>query len=111
MIMLIFYSTRCSLPPSFLLPSTTLKVCFFLIYVFSFNYDYLQIDYIYDWAKLQQRPRRVDDSRHHTNRHVTTANALGDGSEQISGREEWSEWMNEGLETRLRLESLVRFFL
>jgi hypothetical protein len=30
-----------------------------------------------------------DDSRHHTNCHITTANALGDGSEWISGREQW----------------------
>ena len=65
MIMLIFYSTRCSLP-SFLLPSTPFSRYVFFNNLFNFTYDYLQIDYTYDWAKLQQRQRRerwMGDSR------------------------------------------------
>ena len=82
-----YLSSRCSFRPLFFLPST-IQVSYFL-YVFNFTYDYLQIlDYTYDQAMTT----------------ATTPIAMSPPPTRMDTR-------TGGLETQMRLESLVLFYL
>jgi hypothetical protein len=69
MIMLTFYSTRCRLLPSFLLPSTTNSSKFF-IYVLNFTYNNSQIDHT---SGYEDSRRTHQPPRHKTHNHQCAA--------------------------------------